>query len=60
MDGDMLEPGHVLYWQAVIDNINYVSGTDLDEGKLVIQVPTSAYNDSSLRDAMINSIYLSL
>ncbi|KAL9092836.1 MAG: hypothetical protein Q9165_004254 [Trypethelium subeluteriae] len=41
-----------------IDNIPYVSGGFLSQGSLVVKVDSSAYNETSLRDAMIRSAAL--
>jgi hypothetical protein len=47
--------------QAEIGGIPYVdSGESLETGSLIVKVPTSGYNLTSLRDAMIASIALSI
>jgi hypothetical protein len=47
--------------QAEIGGVPYVDpGESLDSGSLIVKVPTSGYNLTSLRDAMIASIALSI
>ncbi|KAJ4418788.1 hypothetical protein N0V82_005353 [Gnomoniopsis sp. IMI 355080] len=43
-----------------IDGIEYVSEDSLETGSLEVQIPTSGYNDSTILQAMINSIATSV
>ncbi|PMD61158.1 uncharacterized protein K444DRAFT_477473, partial [Hyaloscypha bicolor E] len=53
--------GVALYTAAEIGGVPYVDpGESLDSGSLIVKVPTSGYNLTSLRDAMIASIALSI